>query len=144
MSAMPERKLPSLEVDEQSRPFWDAAKEGRFLIKSCGACSRAHWYPRKHCPFCGSSDTLWIQASGRGKIYTYSVMRRAKPPYAVAYVTLDEGPTVMSNLVDVDFDRLAIGQSVQVLFRESESGVSIPVFTTTTDHVEMAHAQQNR
>jgi uncharacterized OB-fold protein len=144
MSVMPERKLPSLDMDEQSKPFWEAAKEGHFLIKSCQACAKAHWYPRKHCPFCGSADTVWIQASGLGTIYTYSVMRRAKPPYAVAYVTLKEGPTVMSNLVEVDFDQLAIGQSVKVLFRESEGGVSIPVFTRTTEPAETAHAQQNR
>ena len=78
----------------ETQPFWDAAREGRFLVKRCRACGKAHWYPRTHCPFCASADTEWTEAGGEGSIYSYSVMRRADPVYVMAYVTLDEGPTM--------------------------------------------------
>jgi uncharacterized protein len=67
-------------------------------------------------------------ASGRGTIYTFSVMRRAKEPYAIAYVTLAEGPTMMTNIVDCDFDKLSIGQAVSVIFKDTESGPPVPMF----------------
>ena len=67
-----------------------------------------HHYPRAICPFCFSDKTEWSEASGKGTIYTYSVMRRAPVPYAIAYVTLDEGPTMMTNIVDCDLDKLEV------------------------------------
>ncbi|MGE0717768.1 MAG: Zn-ribbon domain-containing OB-fold protein [Alphaproteobacteria bacterium] len=112
----------------ETQPFRDAAAEGRFLLPHCRACSRAHWYPRALCPFCGGAVD-WREASGGGTIYAVSVMRRADPPYALAFVTLDEGPTMMTNLVDCDIDRAAIGQAVRVTFRDWH-GVPVPMFTT--------------
>jgi len=67
-------------------------------------------------------------ASGKGVIYSYSVMRRGATPYAIAYVTLDEGVTMMTNIVDCDFDSLAIGQAVEVTFRATEGDQVLPVF----------------
>ncbi|HEY2272672.1 MAG TPA: OB-fold domain-containing protein, partial [Jatrophihabitantaceae bacterium] len=61
-------------------------------------------------------------------IYTFSVMRRAKEPYTIAYVTLAEGPTMMTNLVDCDFDKISIGQAVTVVFKETEGGPPVPMF----------------
>lgn len=113
----------------ESLPFWEAAAKGRFLLPHCQACRRAHWYPRAICPLCGSSDVEWREASGRGTVYSVSVVRRAKPPYALAYVTLDEGPTMMTNIVDCDLDAVAIGQKVKVLFRDRSDGVAVPLFT---------------
>ena len=78
--------------------------EGKFLLRKCTACGEAHCYPRTLCPFCFSDKTEWVEASGKGTIYTYSVMRRAPVPYAIAYVTLAEGPTMMTNIVDCDLD----------------------------------------
>jgi uncharacterized OB-fold protein len=98
------------------------------VVPTCRACGKAHWYPRAICPFCDSAEVEWRDASGKGKIYTFSVMRRAKEPYAIAYVTLAEGPTMMTNIVDCDFDALAIGQSVSVVFKDSDGGPSVPMF----------------
>ena len=70
----------------------------------------------------------WRDASGKGAIYTFSVMRRAKETYAIAYVTLAEGPTMMTNLVDCDFDALRIGQPVTVVFKDTENGPPVPMF----------------
>ena len=89
--------------------------QGKLLVKRCTACGEPHHYPRAICPFCGSDRTEWTEASGRGTIYSYSVMRRAPIPYAIAYVTLDEGPTMMTNIVDCDLDAIRIGQPVRVV-----------------------------
>ncbi len=122
------RKIPSPIITVETQKFWDAARERRFVVPTCAACGRAHWYPRAICPFCGSDKIEWRAASGGGVIYSYSVMRRAKEPYAIAYVTLAEGPTMMSNIVDCDFDALAIGQPVSVVFQDTESGPPVPMF----------------
>ena len=74
-------------------------------------------------------DTTWEDASGRGEIYSVSVTRRAGPiPYAIAYVRLDDGVTVLTNIVDCDLDELRIGQRVRVCFKTADGGASIPMF----------------
>lgn len=113
----------------ESKPFWDAAKEGRFLVKHCDACGKDHWYPRALCPFCWSDKTSWKDGKGQGEIYSFTVMRKAKVPYALAYVKLDEGPTMMTNVVADDLDTLAIGQRVQVVFGDTADGGKVPLFT---------------
>jgi uncharacterized OB-fold protein len=123
------RKIPAPHPAPETQAFWDAATKGRFLIRRCTACSRAHWYPRSICPFCWSDQTEWVEASGRGTIYSYSVMRRAPEPYVIAYVTLAEGPTMLTNLVDCDFGALAVGQEVRLKFSPSDGGPPVPTFT---------------
>src|SRR5689334_19025334 len=118
----PERKIPAPPVSPETRPFWDAAAAGRLLIKRCAACGERHFYPRSLCPFCGSDRTEWQEASGKATIYSYSVMRRVPVPYAIAYVTLAEGVTMMTNIVDCDPDAIRIGQEVKVVFRPTEGG----------------------
>src|SRR5689334_14432439 len=112
-----------------TRPFWEAASEGRFVVKRCADCGKAHWYPRALCPFCFSERTEFVPASGGGTIYSFSVMRRAEQPYAIAYVALDEGATMMTNIVDCDFDGLRIGQKVRCVFEPTEGGPPVPCFT---------------
>lgn len=125
----PARKLPAPEANVETQTFWDAAREGKLLIKRCGSCTKPHYYPRAICPFCGSSDTHWEETKGKGQIYSYSVMRRGPgTPYTLAYVTLDEGPSIMTNIVDCDHDALAIGERVAVRFVETE-GPPVPMFT---------------
>jgi len=122
------RVFTSPVTNVENQPFWDGAAAGKLLIKHCGACGQAHFYPRALCPHCFSADTQWRESSGNGSLYSFSVMRRVPQPYAIAYITLDEGVTVMSNIVDVDFDTLAIGQRVKVSFRGSDGACTIPVF----------------
>jgi uncharacterized OB-fold protein len=123
------RKIPAPAINVESKPFWDAAAEGRFLIKRCTACGKAHWYPRSICPYCFSDRTVWEESPGEGVIYTYSVMYRSPTgPYAIGYVTLNEGPAVLTNFVDCDLKALAIGQKVKVRFQPTEGGSPAPVF----------------
>ena len=127
--ATSERPIPAPQVTPETRPFWDAAAEGRLLIKTCTACGQAHHYPRALCPFCFSDRTEWRPASGRGTIYSYSVMRRVPVPYAIAYVTLEEGISMMTNIVGCDLDAIRIGQAVRVVFAPTEGGPPVPMFT---------------
>ena len=120
--------IPSPAVNPENKPFFDAAREGRLLIKRCLVCGERHYYPRAHCPFCGSQRTEWIESRGRGRIYSFSVMRRVAEPYAIAYVTLDEGVSMLTNLVDCQFDQLKIGAPVRVVFRSAAGGEAIPMF----------------
>lgn len=107
--------------------FWQQARLGKLVTKRCRACGKAHWYPRAICPHCGSSETEWIECSGRGEIYSYSAMRRGDP-YVIAFVRLAEGTTMLTNLVECDPDRIAIGQQVAVRFIPQASGIVAPMF----------------
>jgi uncharacterized OB-fold protein len=121
--------------DAETQPFWDACKEGRFLLKHCNACGEDHFYPRPFCPKCWSTDVEWKAADGGGSVYTYSVVRQndlppfpERVPYVAAIVELDEGPRVMTNVEDDDVDAVEVGMRVQVAFREISDDVTIPVF----------------
>ncbi len=122
------RKITAPSVNAENKPYFDAAAEGKLLIKRCAACGKAHFYPRALCPYCFSERTEWLEAKGTGTIYTFSVMR-AGAPYVIAYVTLDEGVAMMSNIVGCDFDKLKIGQKVRVTFVASDGGTKVPMFT---------------
>jgi len=129
MSNIKTRVMPSPGAGPDTDVFVAAAKEGRFLLRHCDDCGQTHWYPRAVCPHCTSSKTTWKPASGRGTVYSYSTMQRVDPPYTLAYVTLDEGPTMMTNLVGAAPDAWRIGMAVQVRFQPSEDGTPVPVFT---------------
>ena len=122
------RKIPSPLASTEMQAFWDAARANRFVVPTCAACGKAHWYPRAICPFCAGETVEWRQGSGTGTIYSFSVMRRVKEPYVIAHVTLAEGPTMLTNIVDCDFDEVRIGQSVAVVFQETENGQPVPMF----------------
>ena len=124
-----ERVIPAPPINPETKPFWDAAGKGQLMIKTCTACNQPHFYPRALCPFCMSDRTEWRQASGRGTVYSFSVMKRAEVPYAIAYVTLEEGPTMLTNIVDCDLDGIRIGQRVAVTFKPSDGGPPVPMFT---------------
>jgi uncharacterized OB-fold protein len=123
------KKYPTPVGNPESQPFWDAAKDGKFMIKRCTTCGEAHFFPRAICPFCFSDKTEWEQSSGEGEIYTYSHMRKsATGAYVIAYVTLKEGPSVQTNIVDCEPDKLKIGQKVKVVWKQTD-GAPLPFFT---------------
>ena len=124
-----ERKIRDPAVNPGDQPYFDAANEGKLMLKKCNACGEVHHYPRALCPFCWSDKVEWVQAKGTGEIYTYSVTRRGGPvPYCIAYVTLDEGIKMMTNIVDCDLDAIRIGQAVTVVFKPTEGGPPVPMF----------------
>jgi uncharacterized OB-fold protein len=120
---MPEDALLGMETYHAGR------RARRLLLPRCRTCHELHWYPRGFCPFCHGVDLDWREAEGSGVIYSYSIMRRAETPYAIAFVTLSEGPTMMTNIVDCDLDAVKIGLQVRLTFRDSADGEPHPVFT---------------
>lgn len=110
-------------------PFRRAAEEGRLLLKHCSDCGQTHYYPRSICPYCFSSTTQWQESRGLGTIYTYSIQRRVAEPFVIAYVTLDEGPTVMTHIVETPVpEDVYIGQRVQLVFRSFDGEPKVPMF----------------
>jgi uncharacterized OB-fold protein len=126
---MADRKLTPPDLNPEITRFFESAAAGTLLIKRCRDCGEKHFYPRAHCPFCLSANTEWIEASGRGEIYAFSILRRVPIPYIAAYVTLAEGPTMLTNIVDCDFERVSVGQPVQVIFKPTDGGPPVPMFT---------------
>ncbi|WP_417426807.1 Zn-ribbon domain-containing OB-fold protein [Hoeflea sp.] len=115
------------EKNPETTDYWSAAEVGKLLLKSCRSCGEVHFYPRSICPHCFSPDTEWVASDGRGEIYAFTVMRRADPPSVIAYVTLAEGVTMLTNIIDCDEDGLSIGDAVTVDFAVREDR-TVPVF----------------
>ena len=128
-----ERILPP--VNPLTAPYWQAAREHRFILPRCSACKRFHFYPRSLCPHCRSTDIAWEVASGAGEIYSYTVVHRAPSPtfaqtapYIVAIIALREGPHMMTRLDRIEHAAVRIGMRVQVDFDDISETVSLPVF----------------
>jgi uncharacterized OB-fold protein len=123
-----DRSHPAPTPYPEHQDFWEATARGELLIPNCSACG-PYWYPRPHCPHCGAPRSGLVRASGKGTVYSVSITRRAGPiPYAIAYVTLDEGITVLTNLVDCDLDSVKIGDRVELVFKPSDGGPPLPMF----------------
>ncbi len=125
--------LPTIEAE--SRPYWDAAAEGRLLVRTCRDCGEAHHYPRPFCPACWSESVEWSEASGRATLYTWSTVHvngmppfAERVPYVAAVVDLEEGPRLMTNIVGCDPDTLSIGMSLVVDFEDLTDEIKSPVF----------------
>lgn len=123
------RKIPAPKVLPETQAYWTAADQGRLLVKRCNSCGKAHHYPRDICPHCLSSDTVWQDALGTGAVYSFSTMGQGDAAYTLAFVTLEEGVTLMTNLVDCDPAQVRIGDPVRVLFKPSQGGHAVPMFT---------------
>ena len=122
--------IPAPEIRPEAKPYWDALSQGRMQIQECKACGARYHYPRPFCPSCMSRDVAWLPVSGNGTIYSFSLVRnKGAIASAPVFVTLDEGPTILSALVDCDYDKLAIGQKVKLKLIPSDGGPPIPFFT---------------
>ncbi|HUS98393.1 MAG TPA: Zn-ribbon domain-containing OB-fold protein [Hyphomicrobiaceae bacterium] len=124
-----QRTIASPNPNAETQKYWDAAAEGKLLIQKCKDTGKFFCYPRARSPFTLSDNVEWVEAKGTGEVYTFSVMKRSKTPYAIAYVRLDEGVTMMTNIVDTDLDAIKIGQKVKVVFKPTEDGPPVPMFT---------------
>lgn len=125
-----------------SRRFWEAAAAGRLELQRCEDCGLTIHYPRVICPRCWSQRIEWAPVSGRGTVKTFTVVHRAghpawqpDAPYVTALVELEEGPTMLSNIVDVDPPAVRVGMPVRVVFR-STGTVTLPQFAPVSDPEE--------
>jgi len=125
-------------VTPETTPFWLGAAAGELLLNRCESCDLTYYYPRSHCPDCLSDDVTWIEASGAGEVYSYTVTDvvegwpDAELPLVSAYVELEEGPRMLSVIVECDPDQVTVGMSVNVRFVPTEDeDIAIPVFEPT-------------
>lgn len=134
--------LPAPVLFPGDEPFWDAAREGRLMGKHCPACDRLHFYPRLHCPFCGHGQTQWRELSGRGHVYSHSIVERSARPTAPAIIELEEGLRLSSVVIDADVHALAIGDAVTLRFLTTQDGPPVPGFTTRQAEQARAYSAQ--
>lgn len=127
------RPLPR--VTPETKPFWNGAAEGEFRLCECGDCGLVYYYPRAVCPDCLSGDISWQAADGAGELYSFTILENMNGwpektlPLVYAYVELDEGPRIITNIVDCDPSTLEIGQQVEVRFVSTrQADIAIPVF----------------
>ncbi len=119
----------------ETEAYWQACNEGRLLVQRCAACGNHQFYPRLLCSACGSRDVDWQEASGSGRVKSFTIIRRPVTeayaddvPYVVALIELAEGPTMMSNVVGCDVEDVAIGMQVSVQFEQRTEEIAVPVF----------------
>jgi len=120
--------------DPADLPFWEACAQGRFLLHRCARCAR-HYWPASRCVEHGMEAMQWVEGSGRGRLYTYTVLHRAiapglrdKPPFVIAVVQLEEGPFYHSNILDCAVESIAIDMALDVVMTPHDSGLTIPQF----------------
>ena len=118
-------------------PFWEAARKGKLVLQRCVGCKRFQFYPRPSCSHCGSSDVAWAEVSGRGRVYSFTIIRQVVAnvdafqrdiPFVVALVELNEGPRLISNIVDCKLEDVHIGMEVEVVFEGTGKEIVLPKF----------------
>ncbi len=122
-----------------TEPYWHAAAKGRLQVQKCGSCGHVQHYPRTMCSTCWSEDLQLVDAAGTGTIFTYTVVHqpghaawRPQTPYVLALIQLDEGPRMMSNIVDVPVDQITVGARVHLTpTPAADSGPPTLMFTLT-------------
>lgn len=134
---MPNRPQPHF-PEPDTKHYWDGVKEGELRYQVCDTCSAVNFTPTAHCQKCGSLELSWKVSKGEGTVYTFSVVRQNRIPgfqelgaYAVAYVDLDEGFRMLTNVVGVadPTKDISIGQRVKVQYEKQDTGdYPIPVF----------------
>jgi uncharacterized protein len=128
-------KKPIPRADEESKGYWEACRRHELVLQRCSACGTLRYYPRAVCPECLSDEVCWERMSGRGTVYTFTVTYqnqapgfREELPYVLAYVTLDEGVQMLTNVVGCPVDQVAIGMPVEVTFEDVNEEIAIPRF----------------
>lgn len=121
--------------DSLTAPYWEGARNGRLLFQRCRGCGHIFHPPLPICPACRSLDYEWAESSGRGTVYSRTVVEHSahiaadgRTPYLVALVTLEEGPRMVSNILNCPMDEVRIGMPVTVTFQEISAGVVLPQF----------------
>lgn len=117
-----------------TRPFWDAAKQGKLVLQRCRRCGTWQYWPRPVCMRCISRDLEWKEAAGRGVVYSFTITRlpaegfEGLEPYVLASVDLPEGTRMMARLLNCPIDRVRIGLPVRVVWEKLSDEISLPQF----------------
>ncbi len=127
----PARPLPR--PTALSKPHWEGCREGALRVQRCRDCGSFVFIPQPVCTGCLGSRLAWVESSGRGTLYSYTVVHRPQRPefevpYVVAVVELEEGWHMLSNLVGVDPGEVEIGMPLEVSFQEMSAEITLPFF----------------
>jgi uncharacterized protein len=122
---------PIAAPDPATAGWWQATSERRLLVQRCEGCGHAQHYPRSICTGCGAPDPSWVESAGRGEVHSFTVVHRSphpafEAPYTVALVRLDEGPVLLTNIVDGE---VRCGTRVRVTWEDLPDGRKLPLFT---------------
>ncbi|MGH7987787.1 MAG: Zn-ribbon domain-containing OB-fold protein, partial [Candidatus Binataceae bacterium] len=116
----------------ETRPYWEGCARGELLIQRCAECRHYQFFPRLYCSQCLSERVAWIKASGRATVLSFTIVRRPvspafadEVPYVVALVTLEEGPTMMTNIIGCPPEQVAIGMPLTVTFARLTDEISL-------------------
>jgi uncharacterized OB-fold protein len=129
---MSERPLPA--ITPETRHFWEGTRAGELRLQKCNACSQVYFPPRPFCPQCASTDIAVVRASGRASLHSYVIHHRATPgfvpPYAIAVVELEEGPRMMTNIVETEQtpQALQLDMPLEVVFQRMTDEILLPLF----------------
>jgi len=133
MSGHADKRLPR--PTPLTAEWWAACRDHKLLVQRCGACGTHQFYPRILCTACGAAGLDWVEATGRGTVETFTVVRHPvgrayadEVPYAIALVRLEEGPVMMTALTGVDADAVGVGMAVQVAFEQWTDDITMPKF----------------
>lgn len=137
-------KKPLPAITSEARPFWEAAAQQKLVMQRCQDCNAWVWTPRPSCYECGSEKVAWQAMSGRGEIYSFTVIRQVvgraaskafEPdvPYVVAWVDLDEGPRMITNIVGCPVENVTLGMKVSVAFEQASPEIWLPKFKPVLD-----------
>ena len=125
MSQLP---APRPLVTSANEAFWNATAQGRLVLQKCSSCGTVAWPHRRHCPACWTETLVEFDASGRGTVYSFTIVRKGQmdykdaAPFVIAYVELDEGPRVMTNIVECEPDKVTVDMPVEVVFHDTGHG----------------------
>jgi len=123
-------------ADVETRPFWDACREGRLKLQRCTNCGHVRFPPTYYCAKCASSENEWIESTGRGRVFSWIVVRHPVPreiyaadvPYVVALIELDEGVRIASNIIGIEPEKVTADMPVRAIFKPVTPDVTLPVF----------------
>ncbi|MFH1137601.1 MAG: Zn-ribbon domain-containing OB-fold protein [Pseudomonadota bacterium] len=129
----PQKPVPV--VNPWAKPFWDAAREHKLIIQKCDDCGTHIFYPRIACPNCFSDNVSWTEASGKGTVYSYTIVESNAPsafiadiPYVVAVIKLEEGVRILSNIVGCAPGDVRCDLPVEVTFEKLNEEFTLPKF----------------
>lgn len=120
-------------IDSTTRPFWDGAKRHELMVYKCLNCGKSYW-PAIHCAACDNPRMEWVKASGKGEVFSFTVIHQAPPnwsadiPYNVSWIKLNEGPVLISRMVECKNEDIHIGMPVEVVFEDITEEVTLTRF----------------
>jgi len=131
------KPLPA--ITPEAEPFWDAAAQQKLMLQRCQDCNAWIWTPRPACNECGSEKIQWSETSGKGEVYSFTVIRQIvgraaskafEPdiPYVVAWIDLDEGPRLITNIIGCPVEEVKLGMRVTVQFEKASEKIWLPKF----------------